>query len=344
MLPKVLVCAAIVGCGAEVHEAGSPEVEATESILPRPALDDCDLNGAGYQCQLDVSYGAEPTQVYDIWLPNGASSATPLVIYIHGGGYFQGDKSSGYSRSFDAQAILEAGVAFATINYRLSGDFPFEKGVTGQFPPAMEDAARALQTLRAQAQAYNIDPAKVAVTGGSAGGGISLWLTFHDDLVRARARDSVRRQSSRPTCAAVMETQTTLDIEEVDGLLAEGYALDIGLAGLYGLTPEEYAQNSEELQVRFADSFQEASPISHLTADDTAKVMMTHMLAPGSGNIHSSEFGIYLANGRPSALANEYGRQNLAALGIEHTLQINRNARANQRAILDFILNDCFVP
>jgi len=51
----------------------------------------------------------------------------------------------------------------------------------------MHDCARAIQFLRSKAARWNIDPKRIAATGGSAGAGISLWLGFHDDLEFCRA-------------------------------------------------------------------------------------------------------------------------------------------------------------
>jgi acetyl esterase/lipase len=77
------------------------------------------------------------------------------------------------------------------------------------------DAARALQTLRSKAKEWNIDPARVGATGGSAGACTSLWLAFHDDLADPSSSDPVARQSTRLQCAAVSGAQTSLDPKEL---------------------------------------------------------------------------------------------------------------------------------
>jgi acetyl esterase/lipase len=59
----------------------------------------------------------------------------------------------------------------------------------------MHDGARAVQYLRSRAKEWNLDPARVAATGGSAGAGISLWLAFHADLADPKSKDPVARQS-----------------------------------------------------------------------------------------------------------------------------------------------------
>jgi acetyl esterase/lipase len=67
----------------------------------------------------------------------------------------------------------------------------------------MLDGGRAVQFARSKAKEWNIDKARIAATGGSAGAGISLWLAFRDDLADPKSDDPVARESTRLTCAAV---------------------------------------------------------------------------------------------------------------------------------------------
>lgn len=69
---------------------------------------------------------------------------------------------------------LEAGISVAAINCRLS-----EQEMA---PAPFHDSPRIVPFLRLNARQYNQDPKRVALTGGSSGGGISLWLASHDDL------------------------------------------------------------------------------------------------------------------------------------------------------------------
>lgn len=119
----------------------------------------------------NLSYGPHERQAFDIWLPSNTGEPAPLVIYIHGGGFRGGDKKS--IRPSSIKQFREAGLAIAAINYRLSDN--------GTYPIMMEDAARCLQTIRSRVKEWNLNPDKIACYGGSAGGGISLWLGFHED-------------------------------------------------------------------------------------------------------------------------------------------------------------------
>ena len=66
---------------------------------------------------INEKYGEHPRNNFDIWLAD-SEKPTPLVIYIHGGGFIGGDKSK-YFDSPDLVRFLEAGVSVAVINYRL---------------------------------------------------------------------------------------------------------------------------------------------------------------------------------------------------------------------------------
>src|SRR5205807_6713683 len=135
-----------------------------------------------------------------------------LVLYIHGGGWQNGDKSG-----LGAAAIkqyLDAGLSVAAINYRYIKQAVAEK-VEPPVKAPLEDAARALQLIRSKAAEWNLDKKRVGATGGSAGGCSSLWLALHDDLADPRSEDPVARESTRLYCAAVNGAQTSLDPKEL---------------------------------------------------------------------------------------------------------------------------------
>src|SRR6185436_1601381 len=119
----------------------------------------------------DLSYGPHASNKLDLWLTK-SDRPTPLVVFIHGGGFVGGDKSSASSAAI--KQCLDAGVSFASINYRFRSEVPINT--------VLRDSARAIQFLRSKAKEYNIDPVRVGTFGGSAGAGTSLWLAFHNDL------------------------------------------------------------------------------------------------------------------------------------------------------------------
>ncbi|NOR76325.1 MAG: alpha/beta hydrolase fold domain-containing protein [Draconibacterium sp.] len=149
-------------------------------------------------------YGEHHRNNFDIWVVESASP-TPLVIYIHGGGFVGGDKSKYYD-SADLVRFLDAGISVAVINYRFMNESPY--GILA----SMNDSKRCLQYIRYNSEKYNIDKNKIACTGGSAGAGTSLWLAFNDNMADLENEDPILRESSRLTCAGAFSTQSTYDI------------------------------------------------------------------------------------------------------------------------------------
>lgn len=175
-----------------------------ESIAP------INLNGE-HATFVNEKYGPHERNLFDIWIAK-SSKPTPLVIYIHGGGFVGGDKSK-YYLSHDWPRFLENGISIATINYRFMNETPY--GILS----SMNDAKRCLQYIRFHAEKYNIDKTRIACTGGSAGAGTSLWLAFSDDMADLKSNDPVLRESTRLICAGAFATQATYDIFQWDEIL-----------------------------------------------------------------------------------------------------------------------------
>lgn len=157
-----------------------------------------------------VRYGEHPRLIMDFWKAK-AQGPTPVVIVIHGGGWNGGSKER-LNRFVDARKLLDAGISVAAINYRL---MKHSKDLKPPVKGPLSDAARAVQFVRSMAEKWNIDPSRVAASGGSAGACSSLWLAYHDDLADPQSSDPVARQSTRLSCVAVTRPQTTLDPQQI---------------------------------------------------------------------------------------------------------------------------------
>ncbi len=198
---------------------------------------------------INERYGDHPLNTFDFWMAE-SKIPTPLVIYIHGGGFLKGDKSKYYD-SEDLVSFLEAGVSVATINYRFMTDAPY--GIKASF----NDSKRCLQYIRYHAGKYNIDKTRIACSGGSAGAGTSLWLAFHDDMADVLNPDPVMRESTRLTCAGAFATQSTYDIfqwEQIIGIpmadtadQRKAIATAFGLNKVNGIDLKEYKSIRREL-------------------------------------------------------------------------------------------------
>jgi acetyl esterase/lipase len=203
----------------------------------------------------DFSYGTHERQVFDIWLtPSNNGEPTPLVIYIHGGGFRAGNKNS--IKVSSIKQFQEAGLSVAAIHYRLSD--------VGAYPIMMEDAARCLQTIRSHAKKWNLNPDKIACYGGSAGAGISLWLGFHEDLADSGNDDPIARQSTRIMAVATTNGQSTYDLHTFrDWFGVPDLKIHTALYPLFDVKKE-----SEWDSKRVRQLMKDASPITHLTKDD----------------------------------------------------------------------------
>ncbi|MGA0133233.1 MAG: alpha/beta hydrolase fold domain-containing protein [Opitutales bacterium] len=158
----------------------------------------------------NVAYGPHRMQVLYFWRAK-SDRPTPLLFYIHGGGWTNGDRSSVNGMLKEA---LAAGISVVSVEYRYIKDATEDKVVPPVKGP-MLDCARALQFVRSKAKEWNLDKTKVGAAGGSAGACTSLWLAFHDDLADPKSEDPIARESTRLTCAAVQVPQTTLDPKQM---------------------------------------------------------------------------------------------------------------------------------
>lgn len=203
--------------------------------------------------QLNVPYGKHPRQVLDFY-PAKSDKPTPLVFYIHGGGWRGGDKK------FNAKPFLDKGISVAAINYRYVQNGEEEKVVPPVKAP-LEDAARALQFVRSKASEWNIDKKRIGATGGSAGGCSSLWLAFHSDMADPSSSDPVARESTRLYCAAVNGAQTSLDPYELREWMPN-YKYG---AHAFGLKEFQDLHDNRDKVMKW---IKEYSPIEHVSKDD----------------------------------------------------------------------------
>jgi len=158
----------------------------------------------------NIAYGPHRMQKLYFWRAK-SDKPTPLLFYIHGGGWNSGDRSSVNGLLKEA---LAAGISVVSVEYRTIKDSTEDKLVPPVKGP-MLDCARALQFCRSKAKEWNLDKTKVGAAGGSAGACTSLWLAFHDDLADPKSEDPIARESTRLTCAAVLVPQTTLDPKQM---------------------------------------------------------------------------------------------------------------------------------
>jgi acetyl esterase/lipase len=122
------------------------------------------------------------------YLPAGEKAARAAVVICPGGGYGMLAEHEG---DHYARFLNEQGIAAFVLKYRL--------GSNGYRHPAMlQDAARALRTVRARAAEWSLDPRRIGIMGSSAGGHLASTLLTHFDSGKPDAADPIEKQSSRP--------------------------------------------------------------------------------------------------------------------------------------------------
>lgn len=120
----------------------------------------------GFVAEYDVKYvpDGDAAQTLDVYYPEKPSQKPlPLLVWIHGGGWQGGSKAQ-----MPYMSLLAKGYVAASIEYRFSQK--------AKFPAQIQDCQAALRWLRANAKQYSIDPARVGVGGGSAGGHLAALV------------------------------------------------------------------------------------------------------------------------------------------------------------------------
>ncbi|WP_111672668.1 prolyl oligopeptidase family serine peptidase [Algoriphagus litoralis] len=187
---------------------------------------------------LDESYGSDPKQTMDVYLPAGrTTSQTPLLIYIHGGGWIDGDKSE----FLQVKSVLESefpDYAFISLNYRL---FDFTTGSNGILEQE-QDIIAAFNYIESQLSNWTISDDFI-ISGASAGGHLALLHAY--------------KNNNSDLKAAVVFFPPT-DLTE---LYSFNNITTLGLTALLGGTPVSAAEN-----------YANASPVTHIDASDVPTI------------------------------------------------------------------------
>lgn len=126
-----------------------------------------------YLALANVSYGTQPRQVYDIYLPADRSSATKTMILIHGGGWNSGSKTD-MNPFRDILREQFPKVAVLTMNYRLAGSN------LSPYPMQINDISAVINDLREKKNEYVIGE-EIGFIGVSAGGHLALLWSYGYD-------------------------------------------------------------------------------------------------------------------------------------------------------------------
>lgn len=224
-----------------ICRAGTPD-----SFEGVKALTQKTETGAAYRLYRDVIYqGAEGERNADVYVPiSDKNSPRGSLLLIHGGGWAGGDKSSGRQVEL-ARFAVDEGLVAVSINYSLtkfSGGNPRGNKLRAGWPGNIYDCKSALRWMKTHSGTLGIDPSRIGVAGGSAGGHLALLLGLSSESRPLNEAGAYLTQNNKVRC--IIDFYGIPDVRkfEVYSLLSERDRYD------------------EEIQAL-------ASPIEHLTKD-----------------------------------------------------------------------------
>jgi acetyl esterase/lipase len=200
----------------------------------------------------NITYGkAGDTELkLDLARPLG-DGPFPAIVFIHGGGWFQG-KRQDYRG--DIQEAAKRGYVAVTISYRLMQFDKAKKETTTAdpvFPSQLHDAKAAVRWVRANAGKYHINPDRIGVTGASAGGHLALLVGLTDPASSLEGDNGNPGYSSQ--VQAVVNVYGAVDMAACYEKSPLPWAFRLFLRG----TPSEAAER-----------YKAASPLTYVSKDD----------------------------------------------------------------------------
>jgi acetyl esterase/lipase len=154
--------------GSITNASGSSDnVVSTAGITQYP-----DLVYASYQFE-----GSWYDLHLDLYLPESSlPRPVPVLVFVHGGGWWEGSKDSCPGATF-----AQNGYAMACVNYRLGRPHPAGCPATFSFPSQIHDVKAAVRWLRKNAQQYGLDSENIGALGDSSGGHLAALLGTSQD-------------------------------------------------------------------------------------------------------------------------------------------------------------------
>ena len=205
----------------------------------------------------DVPFlGAGRKEKLDLYFPSGDfRSNRPAVVFIHGGGFTGGDKAEYRSASVSAD-LCRAGYVVVSCNYVLG-----PKDKPGVWPQNIAECRNAVRWVRAHAKELGVNPDKIAVAGGSAGGYLALMVGLSDDKT-GPGGDPAAKHSAK--VSAVIDMYGVVSFAKR------------GKGEVPGTSPAEQAAYLPESQ---CDAQDPAVLILHGTADTTVDIAQSDDMA-----------------------------------------------------------------
>lgn len=152
------------------------------------------LFAQSYRKEIDIPFtsSGDKLRTLDVYQPIGSATPSPIVIYVHGGGWKEGDKKN---TGFKDELFTQNGYLFVSVNYRLSPN-PIDLNELNavRHPIHTQDVAQAITFVKANAIRWNGDPNRVYLIGHSAGAHI-VSLISTDERYLAENNESLNSLS-----------------------------------------------------------------------------------------------------------------------------------------------------
>lgn len=157
----------------------------------------------------NISYGPyDDWNLLDVYVPKG-NKPFPVILNVHGGGYFYGDKNL---YRFYCMRLAKAGFAVVNINYRLSPEF--------RFPAPIEDVMAVMHWIGENSEKFGLDPQNVFMVGDSAGAQITSQFACvftnprYADLFGLKAPANVKLRAISLACGMYRLPKSAPDPEK----------------------------------------------------------------------------------------------------------------------------------
>lgn len=198
----------------------------------------------------------------DLYQPQKRVEKAPGLIFIHGGGW-----KSGHRKDYRVYTtwFAQQGYVAATISYRLSKE--------SLFPAAVEDAKCAVRWMRANAKSIGVDPDKIVVIGGSAGGHLAMMVGYSAEDSTLEGTGGYAEHSSQ--VAAVVDIYGPFDLETPEGKAA-GVVKDFLGQQNYEDAPELWKRASPATYLNVGDP---PTLIIHGSMDEIVPISQAELLA-----------------------------------------------------------------
>lgn len=197
----------------------------------------------------------------DLYSPKDLKEPVPGLVFIHGGGWRSGKRQD---YALYTTQFAEMGYVVATITYRLRA--------AGFFPNSVEDAKCAVRWMRANATEINVDPDRIAVIGGSAGGHLAMMVGYSSDVPEFEGNGGHEGVSS--AVQAVVDIYGPTDF--TSGPNRDHTLLTNFMQGTYEEFPEKFSKASP---LTYVDANDPPTLIFHGTVDSLVPVRQSDLLA-----------------------------------------------------------------